>query len=199
MTRLKWTCDLINVNMENDRFWSILINANFESRSKIFDLFKKLQTLLLESIKIDERIIQYVMIITFDCNLHLTLVWIGVVDAFLGLKEFVSFCKLLRQTDKDPFETLNINFSRKSTTESLSTWFESLAFGDNEKHWWSDIKQNIQFSKTNVYVMRRWWIRCNVYKDTYSNNMVFQTDKTDSVRILNLPWGRCHNFAPPLA
>ena len=112
--------------MENDRFWSILINANFESRSKIFDLFKKLQTLLLESIKIDERI-QYVMIITFDCNLHLTLVWIGVVDAFLGLKEFVSFCKLLRQTDKDPFETLNINFSRKSTTESWHDLNHSLS------------------------------------------------------------------------
>ena len=52
LTRLKLTRDLINANRENIRFWSVLINANFQSQNKIFDLIKKVRTLLLGNKKI---------------------------------------------------------------------------------------------------------------------------------------------------
>ena len=54
LTRLKLTRDLINANRENIRFWSVLINANFQSQNKIFDLIKKVRTLLLANKKIHD-------------------------------------------------------------------------------------------------------------------------------------------------
>ena len=44
--------DLINANLENIGFTSVFINANFESKSKSFNLEKKTVTLLLENNKI---------------------------------------------------------------------------------------------------------------------------------------------------
>ena len=54
LTRLKLTRDLINANRENIRFWSVLINANFQSQNKIFDLIKKVRALLLANKKIHD-------------------------------------------------------------------------------------------------------------------------------------------------
>ena len=52
LMRLELTQDLINANRENIRFWSVLINATFQSQNKIFDLIKKVRTLLLENKKL---------------------------------------------------------------------------------------------------------------------------------------------------
>ena len=49
LTRLELARDLMNANRETIIFSGLLINANFESQNKSFDLLKKL-TLLLENI-----------------------------------------------------------------------------------------------------------------------------------------------------